>query len=310
MGICGNDLAAVMQRLLSSAVATSQDSSQRSLVHTVTQVNENVMIQSTNQDQDQHQKITTTTTTTVLLNAHDDRPSWLEKRAPYPAQKMAIMSSLFMPLTLIVGPPGTGKTDTVGWSLFILCENICRLQHQQIIVTAHSNKALDQMVLRLMALYEHEHENDEHDDDDEYENDDDEKRKKEKFTPLIVRLGHDDSIDATVKEQCSMKAIISRMEEKNKGLLGSRYGSYHHQRVAKQRADLLRNANVIAMTVSGACLRRFSFRGHSVGAMICEEAAKITQPEAVAILSYNPKRVIMVGDPLQLAPVIRHIEVC
>ena len=113
-----------------------------------------------------------------------------------------------------------------------------------------------------------------------------------------------------MKEQCSMKAILSRREE-NQGL-GNRYesyGSYHHQRGAKQRADLLRNANVIAMTVSGACLRRFSFRGHSVGAMICEEAAKITQPEAVAILSYNPKRVIMVGDPLQLAPVIRHVEV-
>ena len=55
--------------------------------------------------------------------------STAEQAMPYPAQQYAIVSSLLRPLTLIVGPPGTGKTDTVGWSLVLLCENLCHSKH-------------------------------------------------------------------------------------------------------------------------------------------------------------------------------------
>jgi intron-binding protein aquarius len=91
-----------------------------------------------------------------------------------------------------------------------------------------------------------------------------------------------------VRNECSMNSWISS---------SSKYSKRQH---------IIARADVIAMTVAGACLRRFSFRDDCIiGAMVIEEAAKMTQPEAVAVLSYKPERVLMVGDPLQLAPVIK-----
>ena len=214
------------------------------------------------------------------------------KKYPYPTQQLAILSSLIMPLTLIVGPPGTGKTDTVGWSLAVLCENVCKIDHERIIITAHSNAALDQMVLRLLALY------------DSFATSSTSSTSSvssasstssaSSWSPVILRLGHTNSMNDTVSSRCSMPSLISS------------FSSSGHQRPRRQ--DIMARANVIAMTVAGACLRRFSFKG-TIGALVMEEAAKITQPEAVALLSYNPQRVVMVGDPLQLAPVINNEEV-
>ena len=210
---------------------------------------------------------------------------------PYPAQQFAIVHALLRPLTLVVGPPGTGKTDTVGWSLLTLCENLCRVRHEQIFILAHSNKALDQMVLRLLALYDIASEalakqswNGQ--------------QKNDTWTPSIVRLGYTDSIHGEVNRRCSINAAMEKTRAPT-------YGGWSY---SERRSDVLNRADVIAMTCAGAAIRRFGFLHHRrrIGAMVVEEAAKVTQSCMFAMLSYNPDRCIMIGDSMQLAPVIRN----
>ena len=248
---------------------------------------------------------------TISFNTNEHRPTWLNVRRPYPMQQLAILSSLIMPLTLVVGPPGTGKTDTVAWSLVALCENLCHCRNveghptkkKKIIITAHSNKALDQMVVRLLELYGEKRQTSE--------------RQKSgtcssssfsSWSPMILRLGHVDSMNRKVYQECSMKAWLS--PNPTPPTTVPTPAAAFTKQPRPRRQDIMARADIYAMTVSGACLRRFSFRDDIIiGAMVMEEAAKITQPEAVAVLSYHPERVVMVGDPLQLSPVIQNQEI-
>ena len=65
-----------------------------------------------------------------------------------PRQICGIISSLYEKLSLIVGPPGTGKTD-------VLVE-ICRLlltnyPNQRILLVTHSNAALNDIFEKILA---------------------------------------------------------------------------------------------------------------------------------------------------------------
>ena len=209
---------------------------------------------------------------------------------PYPAQQFAIMSALMRPLTLIVGPPGTGKTDTVGWALLLLCVNLCgsrSRQNDQIIILAHSNKALDQIVLRLLTLCDSTVNTGPPDDPG--------------WMPRIARLGYRDSIDEEVFHRCSVEALIQAEQQRQKQR--QRQPETHRE----LRSRILNEVDVVAMTCAGAALRRFGFIHHTrnIGAMVIEEAAKVTQPCMLAMLSYSPDRCIMIGDSMQLAPVVR-----
>lgn len=65
-----------------------------------------------------------------------------------PTQVEAIRSGLNMGLTLIVGPPGTGKTDTA-------VQIVSNLYHaypkQRILLVAHSNQALNDLFVKILA---------------------------------------------------------------------------------------------------------------------------------------------------------------
>ena len=194
---------------------------------------------------------------------------------PYPCQQLAVLSALFCPVTLVLGPPGTGKTETVGWILLVLWENLCRRRKQQILVTAHSNKALDQIVLRLIELFD-----------------------RTKYlggeNPAIVRFGHVKRMDPAVAERYSVEALLREARKTHPSV--DRRSLIRH---------LAKSAHLVCMTTSGAAMRRFSSSDHRFSAILIEEAAKVTQPETLALLSYHPQRCIMVGDPVQLSPVVK-----
>lgn len=64
-------------------------------------------------------------------------------------QVEAIRSGMNNGLTMIVGPPGTGKTD-------VAVQIICNLYHnhptQKILVVAHSNTALNDVFEKIMQV--------------------------------------------------------------------------------------------------------------------------------------------------------------
>jgi intron-binding protein aquarius len=66
-----------------------------------------------------------------------------------PAQVEALRSGMNKGLTMIVGPPGTGKTD-------VAVQIICNLYHnyptQKILLVAHSNTALNDLFEKIMQV--------------------------------------------------------------------------------------------------------------------------------------------------------------
>ena len=66
-----------------------------------------------------------------------------------PAQIEAITSGTQPGLTVIVGPPGTGKTDTVTQIINNIYHNF---PSQRTLLVAHSNQALNQLFQKIMAL--------------------------------------------------------------------------------------------------------------------------------------------------------------
>ena len=66
-----------------------------------------------------------------------------------PLQIQAITSGTQPGLTIVVGPPGTGKTDTVTQTINLLYHNFPR---ERILLVAHSNQALNQLFQKIIAL--------------------------------------------------------------------------------------------------------------------------------------------------------------
>ena len=170
-------------------------------------------------------------------------------RKLYAAQRSAVWSSILRKLTILIGPPGTGKTDTLLEIINLLSYNFCRKVRQRMLVVSHSNRALDQLYEAVVEFYKIESAR---------------LKASELWVPDMVRLG----------------------------------GAYNKS----SRYDIV-NADIVFMTCTGCAIRRFSMKWE-FDIVIAEEAAKITQPEALPFLSYNPSRLILVGDHLQLSPVI------
>ena len=66
-----------------------------------------------------------------------------------PAQIEAIKSGAQPGLSIIVGPPGTGKTDVATQIINLLYHNFSK---ERILLVAHSNQALNQLFQKIMAL--------------------------------------------------------------------------------------------------------------------------------------------------------------
>lgn len=60
---------------------------------------------------------------------------------------MAVKSVLPQPLSLIQGPPGTGKTVTTAAIVY----HLSTLCHSQVLVSAPSNVAVDQLAEKISA---------------------------------------------------------------------------------------------------------------------------------------------------------------
>ena len=64
-------------------------------------------------------------------------------------QVAALVSGVHPGLTVIVGPPGTGKTDVAAQLIHLLISNFPK---ERILLIAHSNQALNQLFQKIMAL--------------------------------------------------------------------------------------------------------------------------------------------------------------
>lgn len=181
------------------------------------------------------------------------------------SQQQAISAALKRRLTLIHGPPGTGKTH-------VACEIVCRLCRQlkediHILVAAETNMAVDNLTRKLLQR-----------------------------CVRVVRVGKQGYISpdvrvASLDHQLDMKRI-----ELGKAKQKSPFPD------AKMVKKILSAAEVVATTCAGA--GDSALKGMTFPFVLIDEATQATEPISLLPALKHCQQLVLIGDPQQLAPTI------
>ncbi|KAL3801039.1 hypothetical protein HJC23_002332 [Cyclotella cryptica] len=196
------------------------------------------------------------------------------------SQVHAVAAVLQRPMSLIQGPPGTGKTVTSATLVY----HLTRQNMGQVLVTAPSNVAVDQLTEKIAA------------------------------TGLrVVRLASKtrEATSSSVDHLCLhvMTPLAAGDEFKKLKRLKDEVGELTDRDQKKYRAlqsrtekEILQAADVICCTCVGAGdprLKNFRFRQ-----VLIDEATQAIEAEALIPLSMGAKQIVLVGDHCQLGPVV------
>ncbi|KAF4607757.1 hypothetical protein EYR40_000092 [Pleurotus pulmonarius] len=173
------------------------------------------------------------------------------------------------PLSLIWGPPGTGKTTVVIRILEKLLQNANN--EAKILMTASTHNAVDNVLERFVIL----------------------NKKAHLLTEdQILRVATDQSkVNKSLQHYTIDARVGGDLNENNK--------------LAKQALARVKSAVIIFTTCAGAglgILRKVDFE-----IALIDEASQITEPCALIPLVKGVKRAVLVGDHVQLRPTVRHM---
>lgn len=247
------------------------------------------------------------------------------------SQAVAVAASVLntSPFTLIQGPPGTGKTKTILSIVGLILspdgdattgENSVVKKRRQILLSAPSNAAVDELVRRikvqgLLSV------------------------NGAKFFPKIVRFGtmdniHDDIRDVTLDaliernmgksiiEKCdNLRGQISQLEASMQNLDENRSREVRHTLQAKRtelriaikkvddskqslRSKLLSDSDIICCTLSGSGHELLSKLDPVFDTVIIDEACQCVETSSLIPMKYKCRTCILVGDPNQLPPTV------
>ena len=184
------------------------------------------------------------------------------------SQTQAITAALRRRLTLIHGPPGTGKTH-------VACEIVCQLCRQlekensrvHTLVAAETNMAVDNLTRKLLQC-----------------------------GVRVVRIGKrglisPDVHSASLDHQLDMKRI-ELGEAKRKSPFPD----------AKMVKEILSAAEVVATTCAGS--GDPALKGMTFPFVLIDEATQATEPTSLLPAVKHCQQLVLIGDPQQLAPTI------
>jgi superfamily I DNA and/or RNA helicase len=176
--------------------------------------------------------------------------------------------------SLIQGPPGTGKSELVVGLISALKES-SNIQGTSL-VCAPSNSIIDISVKKLKAgIYD---------------------SAGNIIRVNIVRLGHSDSISNGTRDDVSLDFLAEKMMSEIKGN-DKRDLLYYKRRV-------LEEADIICSTLIESGHDILSTMNIDFNTIIIDNATQSTELSSLIPLKYNPKRVILIGDPNQSFPAI------
>lgn len=199
----------------------------------------------------------------------------------------------------LIGPPGTGKTETLGC---VLAAHLAQLPSSRVLLLSTTNTAVDQALIAADAALQ-----------------------------LIgrSRVGMDE-----IRNRCKRVGLhfipsnyigrqhllyarsepiaeLTELEANRPDSTDDRaYGDWRdavesiRQRIREKTRQELSRANLHAMTTTRAAFEFEMLRSFSYDLAVFDEASQVGLPHAL-MLSQLAKRVMFVGDPKQLAPVVQ-----
>ncbi|TID15742.1 hypothetical protein CANINC_004271 [Pichia inconspicua] len=237
------------------------------------------------------------------------------------SQKEAIKFGLVNPLTIIHGPPGTGKTSTI---VEFVLQHLKLYKGKRVLITAPSNIAADTIIERLSG---------------HFKNVSDlirighparvlESTRKHSLDYLVANLKGDElkdlqnditKLENEVRKPRTSKAYVDRRELwKEIKLLNKEL----RMRNKKSVRDVLVGAKVVVATLHGSgsweivaniynnenVSNKHGFGENFFHTVIIDEVSQAFEPSCwIPIINHGPERVVLAGDNKQLPPTI-HIS--
>ncbi|KAF5380175.1 hypothetical protein D9615_006214 [Tricholomella constricta] len=182
--------------------------------------------------------------------------------------QITAVSSSMARLSLIWGPPGTGKTTVVVDILRDILRRSSGGEPPKVLMTASTHNAVDNVLERFVAL-----------------------NAKEELLPEehILRVATDQS---KVNEDLKHYTVDARVGG----------DTNENNRLAKKAQERVKAAVLVFTTCAGAGLG--TLRKVDFDIAIIDEASQITEPCALIPLVKGVKRGILVGDHVQLRPIV------
>lgn len=204
-------------------------------------------------------------------------------------QLQAVREALRNPLTLIQGPPGTGKTITSSSIVFQLAQmnKHAKLKNHKIMVCAPSNIVVDHLAETI-----------------------------NKTGVKVVRLcSKSREIISSEAEPLTLHYQVRSLELRNYATLKKLQGilDEHGELTKEDEAQykklytsaeklILDNAEIICCTCSSSFDPRLN--NYTFSQVLVDEATQAVEPECLLPLLKGAKKVILVGDHMQLGPVV------
>ena len=191
------------------------------------------------------------------------------------SQQQAITASLSQRLTLIHGPPGTGKTRVACEIIRCMCQSRSApvqrsAEKNRVLAVAETNMAVDNLTRCLLQL-----------------------------NLRVVRIGNVEQVSADIRhvtlEQQIERDRIEDMKPKRKS-------PYHSKRDAK---CILNFAEVVTATCTGA--GDSVLEGMKFPFVVVDEATQAIEPITLIPIMHHCQQLTLIGDPLQLPPTLPNL---
>lgn len=206
-------------------------------------------------------------------------------------QLEALKNAIFHDLTLIVGPPGTGKSFIGIEILRILLDN----SKEKILVLTQTNNALDKFLLGCLKFT------------DKIVRFGAQSKEKELANYLVKHQLSQDSKNYLRKLQIMQRDIVNNLVENEANAEDVFKEISFHYRLVEEVNQLNSYQNnkdmrIFGMTTSFAAHNSSLTKMLNAGIVIIEEASEILESHILSSISTKTKQIIMIGDHNQLRP--------
>ena len=209
------------------------------------------------------------------------------------AQETAIRNALKFHLSLVIGPPGSGKTLL----LINLVYNILQRKEttEKILICAPTNKAIDNIIILL---------------------------KKFGFEKYVRVLSPDRELSEDLDTSNSVhklalerinsnpekyEELIQLIEKKEKNIILSDSDYQKYKNLLEEVEDeIIKESNIVLSTINNSADIRLI--NYSFSYVLIDEAAQDLEPDTLLPLMHLAQMVVLIGDDKQLGPVVHSKE--